>query len=81
MRNKLYHRVQTLKDEYATGIKLQAEYEAKLKDLRETLMRISGAIQVLEEVIAEASSEENDEASTPEVSPAELAQPVELAAS
>lgn len=73
MRSKLLHRLKTLKEEYDSGQKLLADYEAKMRNLRETLLRISGAIQVLEEVIDETGSEENGEASTPDVSPAELA--------
>ncbi len=74
-------RLQALKKEYEAGQKLLAEYEAKQHNLRETLLRISGAIQVLEEVLAEAESEANGEESQPEDIPVELQPLAELAAS
>jgi len=74
-------RLQSLKTEFEAGQKLLAEYEEKQRNLRETLLRISGAIQVLEEVLAEADSEANGEVSQPEDSPAELQPLGELAAS
>lgn len=65
MKEKISQRIDELKREYDTGIKLQADYVAKQKDLQETLLRISGAIQILEEVLAEADSEANGEVSQP----------------
>jgi ABC-type transporter Mla subunit MlaD len=38
--------------EYDSGQKMLAELEAKQANLRDTLLRISGAIQVLEELLA-----------------------------
>jgi predicted nuclease with TOPRIM domain len=77
----LKRRIQSLQVEYEAGQKLLAEYEAKQRNLRETLLRISGAIQVLEEVLAEADSDANGEVSQPKDSPAELQPLGELAAS
>lgn len=73
MRNQLQQRLQSLQVEYEAGQKLLVEYEEKQRNLRETLLRISGAIQILEEVLAEADSEANGEVSQPLDSPAELA--------
>ncbi len=81
MNQKLEKRLQSLKAEFEAGQKLQAEYEAKQRNLRETLLRISGAIQVLEEVIAETQSEANGHVSQPDESPAEMEPLGELAAS
>lgn len=81
MRQQLEQRLQSLKAEYETGQKLLAEYEAKQRNLRETLLRISGAIQVLEEVIAEANSEANGEVSQHDDSPIGMEPLGELAAS
>lgn len=73
MKQKIKQRLQSLKEEFEAGQKILAEYEAKQRNLRETLLRISGAIQVLEEVITEADSKANGEVSQPDDSPAELA--------
>jgi predicted nuclease with TOPRIM domain len=49
MRERLRKRIDELKNEFETGRKVLAELEAKQVSLRENLLRISGAIQVLEE--------------------------------
>ena len=49
MRTQLEQRLQELHSEYTAGQKVLGELEAKQMHLRETLLRISGAIQVLEE--------------------------------
>ena len=79
MKPSIEKRLKTLKAEYEAGQKLLAEYETKQRNLRETLLRISGAIQVLEEVIAEDDSEANGEVSQPSDSPTELEPYGELA--
>ena len=63
MREQLTQRLAELKAEYESGQKMLAELEAKQANLRETLLRISGAIQVLEEELAQ------DTAADDEVSP------------
>ena len=55
MQEKLQQRLQSLKSEFQDGQKLLADLETKQASLRETLLRISGAIQVLEEVLSETS--------------------------
>lgn len=52
MREQLQHRLQSLNTEYNAGQKALANLEAQKASLRETLLRISGAIQVLEEELA-----------------------------
>ena len=59
MRQQLEQRLQALKAELASGQKVLAELEMKQTNVRDTLLRISGAIQVIEEELAEAASEEN----------------------
>lgn len=54
MKEKIQERLQTLQVEFETGQKMLAELEAKQADLRETLLRISGAIQVLQECLQAA---------------------------
>ncbi len=59
MKEKLEQRLQSLKAEFDAGQKLLAEYEAKQVSLRETLLRISGAIQVIEEELNQFAEAEN----------------------
>ena len=68
MKERLEQRLATLKTEFETGQRMLAELDAKQANLKESMLRISGAIQVLEEEIAEeaqASSPRNGQA-TPE---------------
>lgn len=57
MEKRLKKRLQGLKTEYESGQKVLAELEAKQASVRDTLLRISGAIQVLEEELANAETE------------------------
>ncbi len=81
MKRTIETRLKALKAEYETGQIMIANLEEKLSSLRDTLIRISGAIQVLEEVLAEADSEANGEASQPSESLAKMQPLGELAAS
>ena len=54
MHEQLTQRLQQLKAEYESGQKMLAELEQKQRTLRDTLLRISGAIQVLEEELGRA---------------------------
>lgn len=45
-------RLEALQREYDSGQTMLAELDAKQLDLRQTLLRIAGAIQVLEELLA-----------------------------
>ncbi len=49
MREQLERRLDELKTEFETGQKMMMELEQKRANLEKTLLRISGAIQVLEE--------------------------------
>jgi hypothetical protein len=55
MQAQLQQRLQELKAEYEAGQKMLAELEARQTNLQHTLLRISGAIQVLEEELAKAA--------------------------
>lgn len=48
-------RLSQLKSEYESGQRMLAALEDKQHNLRDTLLRISGAIQVLEELLAAAA--------------------------
>ena len=58
MRKKLERRLEELRSEFNAGQKRLTELETQKLNLRETLLRISGAIQVLEEELANASRDE-----------------------
>lgn len=51
MSEQLEGRLKSLEMEFETGKKMLAELETRESDLRGTLLRISGAIQVLREFI------------------------------
>jgi predicted nuclease with TOPRIM domain len=62
MRQQLEERLNKLKAEFESGQKMLADFDARASSLRETLLRIGGAIQVLEEELKEAGetvSEDN----------------------
>ncbi len=59
MRDQLANRLETLKREFESGQKMLSDLEEKQVRLRETLLRISGAIQVLEEELAHIDGVEN----------------------
>lgn len=52
MKEQLSRRLEQLKSEFESGQKMLAELDAKRNGLQQTLLRISGAIQVLEEECA-----------------------------
>ncbi|MFB2979728.1 hypothetical protein [Microseira sp. BLCC-F43] len=64
MKQQLEKRLQSLNAEFEAGQKMLADLEAKQAHLRETLLCISGAIQVLEEELSKAS-EADDNGSQP----------------
>ena len=49
MKDQLEKRLKELKTEFEAGQKMLADLEAKRANLQESMLRISGAIQVLEE--------------------------------
>jgi hypothetical protein len=55
MRERIESRLAELKAEFEAGQKMLAELESKQASLRDTLLRISGAVQVLEEELAKES--------------------------
>jgi predicted nuclease with TOPRIM domain len=54
---KLEKRLDQLRQEFASGQNQLAELDQKRANLRDTLLRISGAIQVLEETLGEGEGE------------------------
>ncbi len=53
MRTQLEKRLAELKAEYEAGQKMLAELEKKCNEVEATLLRLSGAIQVIEEMLAQ----------------------------
>ena len=51
MKDRLEQRLSELREEFESGQRMLAELDAKQGNIRTTLLRISGAIQVLEEII------------------------------
>ncbi len=58
MKDQLNQRLTALRAEFEAGQKMLAELEAKQTSLRESMLRISGAIQVLEEVLGQTAEED-----------------------
>jgi predicted nuclease with TOPRIM domain len=58
MRERLEKRLQELKADFELGQQKLAALEAQVGSTHNTLLRISGAIQVLEEELASAAGEE-----------------------
>ncbi|MCY1020991.1 hypothetical protein [Pyxidicoccus sp. MSG2] len=59
MKNTLEQRLNALKSEYESGQKMLAELDAKRNQLTTTLLRIEGAMQVLQEVLAQEQPADN----------------------
>ena len=53
MREQLEKRLDELKAEYDQGEKMLSDLDARREQVRQTLLRISGAVQVLEELLKE----------------------------
>ena len=65
MREQLRMRLEGLKREFETGQARLRELEAQEAHLRETMLRISGAIQVLEEALAPGAGSDETAAPAP----------------
>ena len=57
MKTQLEQRLKELKKEFESGQKMLAELETRQASLRESLLRISGAIQVLEEELQNSNEQ------------------------
>ncbi len=51
MKEQLTERLEKLKSEFESGQKMLADLQARQANLQQTLLRISGAIQILEEIL------------------------------
>ena len=69
MREQIEARLQQLKSEFDSGKRLLADLDARQAEVSNALLRISGAIQVLEEELAKANdnSPESDDSDSEEL--------------
>ena len=56
MQTQVEQRLLQLQQEYASGQQMLADLDAKRANLQQTLLRISGAIQVLRELLADSAA-------------------------
>ena len=61
MKEQLENRLKELKSEFESGQKMMADLEAKQAELQKNMLRISGAVQVLEEEIAKCEEDTSAE--------------------
>lgn len=72
MTDQLIERLKVLRAEHEAGQKMLAELEARRAALTSTLLRIEGAIQVLQEITGHAGAAPNGTAATASGLPAGL---------
>lgn len=60
MKEQLEKRLAQLKVEFESGQKAMTDLDAKQANLRDTLLRISGAIQILEEELSKVQREDDN---------------------
>jgi predicted nuclease with TOPRIM domain len=80
MKEQLQQRLSELKAEYEAGQKMLADLERRQTNLQPTLLRISGAIQVLEEMLDAERQPADNGAAPPEEALAAEAETVEAEA-
>lgn len=69
MQEQLRMRLEELKREYETGQARLRELETETQYVRETLLRISGAIQVIQEMLGQPGEKEGTETLSSEGEP------------
>ncbi len=74
MKEKLEKRLEQLKAELDSGQKVLTELEAKQSNVTQTLLRISGAIQVIEELLEPESTPDSEQ--LPVDKPEEVVEPL-----
>ena len=73
MRKQIEERLCALQSEFKAGQEILAELETRQSNVRSTLVRISGALQVLEELLKEEPSVPFDPNTTSDVATAAIA--------
>ncbi|HKQ06539.1 MAG TPA: hypothetical protein VJ464_15505 [Blastocatellia bacterium] len=69
MKDQLQRRLEELKKEYETGQARLRELESETAYVRETLLRISGAIQVIQEMLEQEKTQGDDAGRAREAEP------------
>lgn len=69
MQEQLRTRLEELKKEYETGQARLRELENETTYVRETMLRISGAIQVIQEMLDQGDQKAKDESRSSETEP------------
>ena len=64
MRGELERRLTELRSEFEAGRRLEADLQARLSEVSQTVLRVSGAIQVLEELLSADGSRNGAPANT-----------------
>jgi len=64
VRGELERRLTELRSEFETGRRLEADLQARLSEVSQTVLRVSGAIQVLEELLSADASRNGAPANT-----------------
>lgn len=72
MKKQLEQRLKELKEEFESGQKTLADLEAKEAELKSTMLRISGAIQVIEEELAKFNTDNVKPVRQPDLKPAQV---------
>ena len=65
MREQIEERLAALRQEFEAGRRMLADLEARQVDLQQTLLRIGGAVQVLEELLGSEEPEAGDARADP----------------
>ena len=60
MEEKLKARLETLRQEFTAGSEQLQQMEAQAAEIRQTLLRISGAVQVLEEELGMSTADDGE---------------------
>lgn len=68
-RSVIETRLAALSEEFASGQRLLAEYESKVTTVREQLLRINGAMRVLQELLDQDASGSQASTQPPDTPP------------
>ena len=72
MKQQLEKRLIELKNEFEAGQKMLTDLDIKQANLRNSLLRISGAVQVIKEELAKYNRDNGKTAGQPDLKPAQV---------